>query len=296
MSATVEPGAALATPAGTCDCHVHVIGPSAAFPMVPGRVYTPPDASPGQLLALHESLGIDRVVLVQLSGYGTDNRRLLAGLAELGDRARAVAVVADSAPEKTLAELQAAGVRGLRVNLTTFGLRDPSAAELQLRRTAERAAAFGWHVQIYADSSTITALHEAILELPTPVVIDHFGSAPGLLRPGDAGYAAMTSLVASGRVYVKLSGTNRFADGPATPGVAQFARELIDIAPDRMLWGTDWPHTAHHHPGASPDPLVEVPFHDVDDQLALRELKSWAGTAERLQRILVENPARLYGF
>jgi predicted TIM-barrel fold metal-dependent hydrolase len=296
MTDAPEPGASLPTPPGACDCHVHVIGPAAAFPMMPGRAYTPPDASPAQLLALHQSLGMDRVVLVQLSGYGSDNRRLLAGLAELGDRARAVAVVDDSVPDDELAAMTAAGVRGLRVNLTTFGLRDPIAAEVQLRRTAERAATVGWHVQLYADSATIVALHKVILELPTHVAIDHFGSAPGLLRPGDAGYQAMISLAASGRVYVKLSGSYRFADGPSAPGVAQFARQLIDTAPDRMLWGTDWPHTSHGRPGAPPNRLEEVPFQDVDDQLALRELKSWAGTAERLQQILVENPARLYGF
>jgi predicted TIM-barrel fold metal-dependent hydrolase len=295
MTNAFEAGAGLPTPPGACDSHVHVIGPSAAFAMSPARAYTPPDALPAQLLALHESLEMDRVVLVQLSAYGTDNRRLLAGLAELGDRARAVAVIDDSVPEESLAELEAAGVRGLRVNLTTFGLRDPIAAGHQLRRTAERAAAFGWHVQLYADSATIVALQDAILELPTEVVIDHFGSAPGLLRPGDAGYHAMISLAASGRIYVKLSGRYRFADGPSVPEVAQFARELIDTAPDRMLWGTDWPHTAHGRPGAPPKRLEEVPFQDVDDRLALRELKSWAGTARRVQQILVENPARLYG-
>jgi predicted TIM-barrel fold metal-dependent hydrolase len=286
--------AELATPAGACDTHVHVIGPSAAFPMTPGRVYTPPDASPAQLLQLHGSLGIDRVVLIQLSAYGTDNRRLLAGLAELGERARGVAVVDDAVPDERLAEMGTAGVRGLRVNLTTFGLRDPVAAEAQLRRTAERAAAFGWHVQIYADSATLIALHHAILDLPAVVVIDHFGSAPRLLRPGEAGYAAVLSLAASGRVYVKLSGTYRFSEGPSAPGVARFARDLIDVAPERMLWATDWPHTAH--PPAGADPLTVVPFQEVDDHLALRELKAWAGSEQRLRQVLVENPARLYGF
>jgi predicted TIM-barrel fold metal-dependent hydrolase len=289
-------GAALATPAGACDTHVHVIGPAAEFPMIPGRVYTPPDAAPEQLLQLHESLGMDRVVLVQLSAYGTDNRCLLAGLATLGERARGVAVVDDAVPDEGLAQLNAAGVRGLRINLTTFGLRDARAAEAQLRRTAERAAAFGWHVQIYADSATLTALREVIVGLPTPVAIDHFGSAPDLLQPGDTGYATMLSLAASGRVYVKLSGTYRFSDGPATPGVARFARDLIEVAPERMLWATDWPHTAHGPAGVAHDPHVPVPFQHVDDRLALRELKAWAGTAQRLQQILVENPTRLYGF
>src|SRR6185312_13250290 len=151
---------------------------------------------------------------IQLSAYGTDNSCLLDGLARLGERARAVAVIDDSVPDDALARMQTAGVRGLRVNLETFGANDPVLGQTQLRRTAQRAAAFGWHVQIYTNSAVITALQDCIVSLPTPVVIDHFGSAPDLLRPDDDGYRAMVSLAGSGRVYVKLSGTYRFTDGP----------------------------------------------------------------------------------
>ncbi len=152
------------------------------------------------------------------------------------------------------------------------------------------------HVQIYTNTAIVTALRDTIVGLPVPVVIDHFGASPGLPPEGSAGYDAMIALAGSGQVYVKLSGTYRFADGPWVPGVADFARELIGVAPDRMLWATDWPNTAVRRGNGPHDPFAVVPFQVVDNARALEELKSWAGTAERLQRILVDNPARLYGF
>jgi predicted TIM-barrel fold metal-dependent hydrolase len=280
-------------PAGACDTHVHVFGPAAEFPYDPARGYTPGDAAVADLLQLQSLLQLDRVVLVQPSPYGTDNARLLAALRELGPRARGVAVI-DAAAD--LAAMQAAGVRGARVNLETAGQHDPVAALDGLRRAAAQVAPFGWHIQTYTNLPMIAALHDAILDLPVPLVIDHFGrtpAAPGIDQPG---FDALLSLVRSGRAYVKLSAPCRMSQAPDYADAAAIARALIRANPDRMLWGTDWPHTSTKRDPARAASAIE-PFQPEDDGRALGRLHDWVGgDADLLRRILVDNPGVLYGF
>jgi len=255
-----------------CDCHVHVFGPAARYPFSPDRAYTPPDASVEQLLALHASLGIERVVIVQPSPYGTDNSCTVDALLALGDRARGVAVVDG---ETDLQELHEAGVRGIRVNLHTGGPNDPAAALRSLREASKKAARFAWHVQLFTSCSLIEKLEKEIMTLPVPVVIDHFGlprgEEPSLLR-----------LVRRGKAYVKLSASHRSA---------------IDVAPlanpERLLWGSDWPHPGTRGP-RSRDAVQ--PFDSIDDRAALERLAAWFPDANLRRKILVDNPARLYDF
>lgn len=289
MNATIE-----AVPAGACDCHVHLFGPPAEFPFAPERVYTPGEADEAALEALHRRLGIARVVLVQPSPYGTDNRRLLAGLVRLGPRARAVAVVDAGAAPEHLSELREAGVRGLRLNVDTYGIRDPRAVWPALEAEAARCARLGWHVQLLTHLSVIEALGDRLAGLPAPLVIDHLGR-PDLDQPlSQPGFAALLRLVAGGRVWVKLSAIGRLCGGTGLERIAPFVKALAEAGADRLVWGSDWPHTGGGRGGRSAGEIE--PFMPLDDGEALAALAQAVGDAGLLRRILVESPAALYGF
>lgn len=277
-------------PAGACDCHTHVFGPPVLFSYDPARTYTPGQASLEALSALHAALGIGRVVIVQPSPYGTDNSCTLDAVRRLGDRARAVAVVAPDIGANALQALHAAGVRGVRLNLETAGMSDPGIAADLLRRAADKIAPLGWHVQTYTNMGVIAALHRVLSDLAAPVVIDHFGRAMASDGTAQTGFAALLDLVGTGKAYVKLSAAHRIAADPED--AEPIARALIAANPARMLWGSDWPHPAGR-PGKRNISVVE-PFEPIDDRRALARLMAWAG--DLAKTILVDNPARLYGF
>ncbi len=282
-------------PPGACDCHTHVFGPADRFPFDPARVYTPGDAPVEALLAHQARLRLDRVVVVQPSPYGTDNSCTLEALRRMGPaRARGVAVIGPGTSEAELARLNEGGFRGARVNLETVGEADPARSAEALLGTARRIALFGWHVQLYARLSVIAALHDRLMDLPVPLVVDHFGRATAALGPAQPGFEALLSLVRAGRAYVKLSAVHRISDEEGHEDAVPIARALIEANPDRMLWGSDWPHPGGHGAARRPDRIE--PFRPEDDGRALNRLARWAGTADRLRRILVDNPARLYGF
>jgi len=286
---------AFAVPAGACDCHVHVFGTAAEFPFAAGRGYTPPPASAAELLALQRALRLSRVVIVQPSVYGGDNSCTLDGMHRLGRRARGVAVI-DAATSRTeLDAMHRAGIRGVRVNLETAGETDPDAARHNLTAAVERVAPLGWHVQVYTRLSVIARLREEVARLPVPVVFDHFGGARAEGGIDQPGFAALLALVGAGQAYVKVSGAYRSSErGPAYDDMAPLAQALIAANPERILWGTDWPHPHVAAPGAALDSVT--PFYDIDNGLALNQLRLWAPTAAIRRKILVENPARLYDF
>jgi predicted TIM-barrel fold metal-dependent hydrolase len=190
--------------------------------------------------------------------------------------------------------MHAAGVGGVRVNLESAGQHDPAVAAQLMRDAAARVALLGWHVQTYTTLPLIASLHDVIMGLPTPLVIDHFGRADAAKGTAQPGFDALLSLVKSGKAWIKLSAAHRISDLPDCTDARAIARALIAAHPERMLWGTDWPH-----PGAWPGvprtrEAIER-FHPVDDGNALNRLAKWL-SAEELGRILVANPARLYGF
>ena len=285
---------AFTMPAGACDSHTHVFGPAARYTFAASRRYTPGDASLEDLSALHRRLGISRVVIVHPSPYGTDNACTIDALRRLGDMARGVAVIDEATDDAELESMHALGVRGVRLNLVTAGTGTPAAAADALRWAAARVAPLGWHVQVFADLDLIDALHEVIRGLPVALVVDHFGhmrAEHGLDQPG---ISTLRALVAAGKAWVKLSAAQRVSALPDCADVAPIARALIAANPERMLWGSDWPH-----PGggfAARDPAEIEPFHPVDDGAALNRLALWAGDADTLAAILVRNPARLYDF
>ena len=283
-------------PAGACDCHVHVFGTADQFPFAAARGYTPPPAGAAELLQLQNALSLSRVVIVQPSVYGTDNRCTLDGMRRLGTaRARGVAVIGDATTDAELKEMHEAGIRGVRVNLATAGESDPARARANLKAAVDRVAGLGWHVQVYTGLDVVEALADDVMKLPVPIVFDHFGGAQAIGGVGQAGFATLLSLVRSGKAYVKISGHYRSSTkAPAYDDVAPLARALIAANPDRIVWGTDWPHPHHAEPGKE---LSEItPAFDIDDGLALAQLPRWAPTAATRRKILVDNPARLYDF
>jgi predicted TIM-barrel fold metal-dependent hydrolase len=281
-----------AAPPGSCDCHVHIFGPDEKFPLSPKRTYRPGPASIEDLNALHRALGIERVVVVHPSPYGADNAVTLDAVRKLGPTARGVAVIDETTSEAALDELHDAGFRGARVNLESHGVSDPAAAGRLLQRAAERVARLGWHVQTYTTLAILAALHDAILKLPVTLVIDHFGRAQAALGVAQPGFAQLLALLRSGKVYVKISGDYRVSHAADYADAAPLARAMIEANPDRVVWGTDWPHPG----GNRRDPDLVEPFLPQDDGRALNRLAEWTRGADELRKILVDNPARLYGF
>ncbi len=285
-----------AVPAGACDCHVHVFGREGEFPFVPSRGYTPPPADSDELVQLQNALHLSRVVIIQPSVYGADNSCTLDGMRRLGpERARGVAVIDAKTTVAALKDMHAAGIRGVRVNLETSGQSDPAVSRRNLVAAIKQVAPLGWHVQVYTRLSVVEAVHDDVLKSDVPVVFDHFGGAQasgGVVQPG---FSALLELVASGKAYVKISGHYRSSvKAPAFDDVAPLARALIAANPDRIVWGTDWPHPHHAAPGKELSELT--PSFDIDDGLALNQVARWAPTAATRRKILVDNPARLYDF
>lgn len=283
-------------PAGACDCHTHVFGDPQRFPFWEGRTYTPEPASVEEMSALHRALRMDRVVIVQPSVYGTDNACTLDALRQLGARARGVAVIDETTSEARLDEMDRGGIRGIRLNLETFGQSDPAAVRQRFHTAVQRIGGRKWHIQMYTRLEVIEGLQNDIQAAPIPVVFDHFGGAQARLGPGQAGFGTLLSLVRTGKAYVKLSGAYRIStEGPEFADVTPLAKELISANPHRIFWGSDWPHT-----DTAPLPVRSAaditPLQQIDDGRSLNLLAIWAGDSGLRRTILVENPARLYGY
>jgi 2-pyrone-4,6-dicarboxylate lactonase len=279
----------LALPRGAVDAHCHVFGPGNAFPYSPQRKYTPCDASKEALFALHEHLGFQRSVIVQASCHGTDNRALVDALLAAGDRARGIAVVAPDVSDAELHALNDAGVRGVRFNFLKR-LANPTPYDLLLRLT-ERVAKLGWHVVVYFEGGDLPQLEEFITKLPTVVVVDHMGR-PDVDQPVDGPEFGrfLRVLQNHDNIWVKVSGPERLTKSqswalPGTehpyPDVIPFARRLVETVPDRVLWGTDWPHP-------------NLKSHIPDDGRLVDFIAEMATTEEARQKLLVDNPLRLY--
>jgi len=281
-------------PRGACDCHTHIHGDPGKFPFFPGRVYTPEMALPEEMAALHQALRMQRVVIVTPSVYGTDNSATLYGMKARGADARGVAVIDDKTPESELDAMARAGVRGIRLNLATGGAADPAAGRSRFERALERVKSRNWHVQLYTNLATISAIRDLVAVSPVPVVFDHFGGARAELGPRQPGFAELLDLVRSSRAYVKISGAYRSSNlAPDYADVVPLARALIAANPERIVWGTDWPHPN----SASGRKATELtPLFQIDDGRLLNQLPVWAPDAATRRKILVDNPAHLYGF
>ena len=279
-------------PRDSADCHVHVIGPKSRFPLIKDRRYTPMDAPTDALAAMLKRSGLDRVVLVQPSFYGTDNACMLDCMAALAG-SRGVAVLPAEVPGSELDDLHRRGVRGLRVNIATGGTASVDQMRVDIAAAAKLCARNGWHVQIFVPSTVLAPLSATLRALPVDTVTDHFG----LIAPEKPGEAADTlvALLESGKVWVKISGAYRIAADPADRRIDPLARRLVAANPERAVWGSDWPHTPRHDV-RKPGEAEELPFQDIDTKALLALVPRWLGDDALVRRVLVDNPARLYQF
>lgn len=269
-------------PAGACDSHMHIFDPR--FAPSPHWRRSPPVADVPAYRLLQQRIGTTRTVVVTPSTYGVDNRCTLAAMAELGSQARGVAVVDADVDAAELQRLHRHGIRGLRVNFyspQSWGVTTP----LMLSTLADKVAALGWHIQVLARPTKLMELGPVLESLPVPLVIDHLGligSTQG--ADGDA-LALVRRLLDGGRTWMKLSAPYIEADtdAPGREAKDAVARALLAAAPERMLWGSDWPHTV-------------APAGSVDDAQLLDRLRNWCANDVQMDRILVDNPAALYGF
>jgi len=276
-------------PLGAVDAHCHVFGPGAVFPYAPQRKYTPCDAPKEALFALRDHLGFDKNVIVQATCHGTDNRALVDALAASGGRARGVATVSQDVTDAELRAMHEAGVRGTRFNFVKR-LADFTSREV-LADIAARIAPLGWHVVVYFEAQDLPELYDFFTTLPTTVVVDHMGRPDVKLPVDGPQFERFVGMMRDHpNVWSKVSCPERLSQsGPAALNgeqhayrdVVPFARRLVETFPDRVLWGTDWPHP-------------NLKDHMPDDGLLVDYIPSIATTAELQRKLLVDNPNRLY--
>ncbi|KRF22287.1 amidohydrolase family protein [Phycicoccus sp. Soil802] len=276
-------------PEGAVDAHCHVFGPGAEFPFAPERKYTPCDASKNQLFALRDHLGFSRNVIVQATCHGADNRAMVDALRASGGRARGVATVRPGISEAELADLHEAGVRGVRFNYVKRLVDTPSPEDL--RDVVARITPFGWHVVIYFEAPDLPELRDFFTSIPLPLVVDHMGRPDVSASPDGPGFAGFLDFMRDKTdVWCKVTCPERLSrtGPPALDGehaayrdVVPFARRVVEDFPDRVLWGTDWPHP-------------NLTDHMPDDGLLVDGIPHIATTPELQQALLVDNPMRLY--
>lgn len=271
---------AFALPPGSCDTHVHIWGAFDRFPLAKGAPYTPPERTRHDLLALHRRLGIERAVIVQTTVYKADNRAMLDAIAGDPARYRGIALVDESFGDTEYRTLHEGGVRGVRFGFLKHlgGVPDLTL----LKRTADRIAEMGWHLVLHLDAESLLAFEDLLRGLTLTVVVDHMGRVPAPDGTHHPAFRLLLELLERPNWWVKVSGAERISSaGPPFRDAIPFARRLIEAAPDRTLWGTDWPH-----PNVRWEP----------DEADLVDLLPEFGDATALRRVLVDNPARLYGF
>jgi predicted TIM-barrel fold metal-dependent hydrolase len=271
----------LPAPLAATDTHFHIFGPTPRYPYVADREYTPPDALPAACRHLFQTLGIGRAVLVQPSVYGTDNRCAMDSATQLGVPARVIVVVPYETPDRELMRLHEGGARGVRFIIAHAGGLPLS----DLDRFSARVKDMGWHIQLLLQSKDLLALEPRLATLPSDIVIDHMG----FIRPADGGveqpaFQALLRLLRGDHCWVKFSGAYRLSvEAPAYRDLSPFARALAGERPDRLLWGSDWPHAVFK--GRMPNTT------DLFDLLI-----DWVPEEKVRTRILIDNPARLFGF
>jgi 2-pyrone-4,6-dicarboxylate lactonase len=270
------------------DAHCHVFGPAAQFPFAPERKYTPVDASAQQLFDLRDHLGVTRNVIVQATCHGADNSALVDALERSQGRARGVATVRADITDAELRRLHDAGVRGVRFNFVRRLV--DAVPTTALQTIAAKIAPLGWHVVVYFEAADLPGLQDFFAALPVPLVVDHMGRPDVTKDPDGPEFARFLDFVAANDVWVKVSCPERLTvtGAPALDGerhayadVVPFARKVVERFPDRVLWGTDWPHP-------------NLKDHMPDDGLLVDHIPHVAPTPELRQALLVDNPQRLY--
>jgi len=276
-SAGTEPPK-LKAPANACDCHMHIY--DSKYPVAPTATLKPADATVADYKLLQKRTGTTRNVVVTPSTYGTDNRITLDAIAQIGPTARGVAVVDTSIADAELKRMNDSGIRGIRFNLVQAGATTVD----MLEPLSKRVNDLGWHLQIHMKGEQIAAIEDLLLRLPAPIVFDHLGRLAQPNALDTAGFKSISKLIDKGKTWVKLSGAYQDSKvgPPSYSDTVAIARAYIKAAPERMVWGSDWPHPTEK----------EKP----DDAILFDLLAEWAPDVATRTAILVQNPARLYGF
>lgn len=283
-------------PEHATDCHMHVFGPFERFPLGAERAYNVAEAPLEAHERMKRQVGLERTVLVQASGYGSDNRAMLAALARLGARGRAVAVLPIGFPGGELQSLHAAGVRGLRLNLVTLASRYGGDRAQPVHDYARMLAPLGWHLQLFADPAMLESLEPALARCAVDVVIDHMGLPDAAAGVGQPGFQAVLRLLAAGHVWVKLAGADRITrESGRLQDAIPFMRALAAAAPERLLWGSDWPHIGFHS-GRQAQGDALLPYRGLDAGALLDVFIEAIPDRAARHAILAGNPAALYGF
>ncbi len=268
----------LEPPANACDCHMHIY--DAKYPAAPSATLKPPDALVADYKLLQKRIGTSRNVIVTPSTYGTDNRVTLDAMAQIGASARGVAVVDTSVTDADLKRLNELGIRGIRFNLVQTGATTPEMLEPLARRVND----LGWHIQIHMKGEQIAAIEDLLMRVASPIVFDHLGRLAQPNALDNPGFKTISKLIDKGKTWVKLSGAYQDSKvgPPSYSDTVPVARAYIKAAPERMVWASDWPH-----PTEKDKP---------NDAVLLDLLAEWAPDEATRNRILVQNPALLYGF
>jgi predicted TIM-barrel fold metal-dependent hydrolase len=276
-----------------CDCHVHVIGPRERYRMLERRPYTPAEADLHALRQHMSRLSLGRAVIVQPSVYGTDNRCLIDCMDAVPGIFRGVAVLDREVTDDQLAAMTVKGIIGLRINLESTGGGNMAQAIDAIRYWASRLAGTGWHIQIYAGYQIISDMLAQLGVLPITLVIDHFGLIPPGIALDQLRASQLYRRLASGDVYIKLSGAYRVGATVDADRISGLAHALLAANLERVVWASDWPHT-NREPGKLATQISA--YRDVSPDLLARERSQWLSTDDIAYKVLVENPARLYRF
>lgn len=281
-------------PPGACDCHVHIFGDPQRFPFAPTRTYTPETATVDDLRNVQRALHLDRVVIIQASVYGTDNSCTLDAIKQLGPRARGIAVIDEKTSSVELDRMNRSGIRGVRINLGTAGQDDPAFARDRLQKTLRQIGGRPWHIQMYVGLPVIAAIEKQLTVATVPIVFDHFGGAKAALGVQQPGMASLLRLLQTEKAYVKISGAYRASTAaPDYQDATALAKVFVAANPERVLWGSDWPHP---DTGAGREPTEVSPLLPIDDGRMLNLLATWVPNVAKRKMILVDSPAKLYGF
>ena len=274
---------AFTPPPGAVDAHCHVFGPGDEFPFAPERKYTPCDAGKAQLFALRDHLGFARNIVVQATCHGTDNRAMVDALLHSNERARGVATVGSDVTRDEIAAMHEAGVRGVRFNYVKR-LVDPK-PDAYYRGIIDKIAEYGWHIVVYFEAADLAEKWDFFTSLPTTVVVDHMGRPDVTKSPDDPEFARFLQFMELDNIWSKVTCPERLSkSGPPTyDDFVPFARTVVERFPDRVLWGTDWPH-----------PNLNMVGHMPDDGTLVDLIPRIAPRAELQRKLLIDNPMRLY--
>ncbi len=268
-------------PPGACDTHIHLFGPAAKYPFAPDSPYIAHDALPETFMALQDTLGMSTAVIVSPGGYGRNYSLLADVLTKYPKRFRGIALLRDDTPSSEIGRLTTLGVRGMRMMSQKRGQHVPNYS----RDIAARVHEHGWHIQFYPHGTDIVEYADKLMALPNPIVLDHFAGIPAKGGVDQPAVKAVLKMLDSGRVWLKLSGPMRCTDEPPPyPSLTPLAHVFVKHAPERMVWGSDWPHV-------NLDGMVMPNDGDLLDLLA-----EWVPDAAVRNRILTQNPKALYGF